>query len=129
MKLLLDTHTLLWALTDPRQLSPRVRSLIADGRNDIGFSAAAILEIAVSRAAGRRNAPRVPGERVADLARQAGYEMLPVTDAHAAAVETIAPSHSDPFDRLMLAQAQIEGMRLVTHDGALAAHDSRTILF
>jgi PIN domain nuclease of toxin-antitoxin system len=129
MRLLLDTHTLLWALTDPKHLSPRVRSLIADGRNEIGFSAAAILEIAVSRAAGRRNAPKVPGERVAGLARQAGYEMLPVTDAHAAAVETIAPFHGDPFDRLLLAQAQIEGFQLVTHDEALAAYDNRTILF
>lgn len=55
--------------------------------------------------------------------------MLPVTDEHAAAVETLASFHSDPFDRLLLAQAQIEGLKLVTHDETLATHDSRIILF
>lgn len=129
MKLLLDTHTLVWALSNPSQLSPRIRSLVADAGNDISYSAASILEIAVGRAAGRRSAPALPAEEAAALGRKAGYEMIPVTEVHAAAVETIAPFHGDPFDKLLLAQAQIEGLRLVTHDAALAAYDSRAILF
>ena len=129
MRLLLDTHTLIWALSNPKQLSAPVRALIADSRNEIHFSAAAILEIAVGRAAGRRSAPKIPADAAAHLARAAGYLPLPVTDQHAAATETIAPYHGDPFDRLILAQARLEKLRLVTHDEKLAAYDSRTILF
>ena len=129
MKLLLDTHTLVWALINPAQLPPLIRALLGDARNEVSFSAASILEIAIGRAAGRRNAPAIPSEEAGVRGRQAGYEMIPITEVHAAAVETIAPFHSDPFDRLLLAQAQIEGLRLVTHDENLAAYDSRTIVF
>lgn len=129
MRLLLDTHTLVWALSSPRQLTPRIQALVADEGNEISFSAASILEIAVGRGARRRNAPALPSEDAAALARRAGYSMLPVTDVHAAVVETISPFHGDPFDKLLLAQAQVEGLRLVTHDAALAAYDRRAILF
>jgi PIN domain nuclease of toxin-antitoxin system len=129
MKLLLDTHTLVWALISPAQVPPLIRTLLEDARNEVSFSAASILEIAIGRAAGRRNAPAIGSEEASALGRQAGYEMIPITDLHAAAVETIALFHADPYDKLLLAQAQIEGLRLVTHDKKLAAYDSRTILF
>ena len=129
MRLLLDTHALLWVFTDPRQIPPHVRTLIADVRNSVSYSAVTILEIAMGRAAGRRGAPKLNAEDANKLARGAGYELVSITDAHAAAVETIAPHHPDPFDKLLLAQAQIEGLQLVTHDATLAQYDSRTILF
>ncbi len=129
MRLLLDTHVLIWALIVPRKLPQQIASLIADGRNDVSFSAATILEIAIGRAAGRRNAPKLTAQQAATLALEAGYKAVAITEVHAAATETIAPYHSDPYDRLILAQAQIEGLSLVTHDEALAAYDSRVILF
>lgn len=129
MKLLLDTHALLWALTMPNRLPPRARRLLLAGTNDVYVSAASIFEIAAKYSVARRNSPGVDGAETVGLATQAGYEFLPVTIEHAAACATLAPYHADPFDRLLLAQAQVEGLRLVTHDEALAAYDSRTILF
>jgi PIN domain nuclease of toxin-antitoxin system len=129
MKLLLDTHALLWALTMPNRLPPRARRLLLAGTNDVYVSAASIFEIAAKYSVARRNSPGVDGAETVGLAKQAGYEFLSVTIEHAAACATLAPYHADPFDRLLLAQAQVEGLRLVTHDEALAAYDSRTILF
>lgn len=129
MRLLLDTHALLWGFSRPRQIPSHVRALISDARNSVSYSAVTILEIAVGRAAGRRGAPALTATEAAALAQEAGYELVAITDAHAAAVETIAPFHPDPFDKLLLAQAQIEGLQLVTHDAKLAQYDSRTILF
>jgi PIN domain nuclease of toxin-antitoxin system len=129
MRLLLDTHTLVWALGAPKQLSHDVRVMLSDHQNSINVSVASIVEIAISRSAGSRHAPKIAATQAAELAKRAGYAMLPMTDTHAAAVETIAPFHGDPFDRLLLAQAQIEGLRLVTHDESLAAYDTRAILY
>jgi PIN domain nuclease of toxin-antitoxin system len=129
VRLLLDTHTLLWAMTKSRTLPQSARRLIEGARNELFFSAISIFEIASKRASGRRSAPAVAADIVADLALRAGLREVPVTQAHAAAVETLAISHPDPYDRLLLAQAQIEGLQLVTHDENLARYDSRTILF
>lgn len=128
MRLLLDTHVLIWALSSPATLSAAARRLVADGRNDIFFSSISVFELASKRASGRRGAPELSAESVALLASSSGFRELAVLSAHAAAVETLAISHPDPFDRLLLAQAQVEDMRLVTHDESLAAYDPRTIL-
>ncbi len=129
MKLLLDTNALIWAMTASRSLPADVQRLIEDARNDVFFSAVNIFEIAVKRAAGRRTAPSIGAAQAALAAGAAGYGFLPVSVEHAVAVETIAQFHPDPFDRLLLAQAQVESMRLVSHDEDLASYDSRTILF
>lgn len=129
MRLLLDTHTLLWAFGAPRRLPRRLESMLLDERNQVHCSAVSILEISIARAAGRRNAPAISAAKAAELAVAAGYALLLMTEVHAAAVETIALFHGDPFDRLLLAQAQVEGLRLVTHDEAIASYDARTILY
>jgi PIN domain nuclease of toxin-antitoxin system len=127
--LLLDTHTLMWAFGAGRLLPRSLRRLVEDGRNEVFYSAISIFEIASKRAAGRRSAPPISAESFVDLAREARLREIPVSVAHAAAVETIAVAHPDPFDRLLLAQAQVEGLQLVTHDETLARFDSRTVVF
>jgi PIN domain nuclease of toxin-antitoxin system len=129
MRLLLDTHTLLWAMTKSRTLPQSAHRLIEDERNDLFFSAISVFEIASKRASGRRSAPTIGADIVAELALRAGLREVPVTHEHAAAVETLAITHPDAFDRVLLAQAQIEGLQLLTHDEDLAGYDSRTILF
>jgi PIN domain nuclease of toxin-antitoxin system len=118
-----------WAVAVPELLSGDVRRLIQIGNNSVFFSSISIFEIAAKRASGRRSAPRVDAGRVVELAQESRLRELPVSVAHAAAVETLAITHPDPFDRLLLAQAQVEDLRLVTHDANLASYDSRAILF
>jgi PIN domain nuclease of toxin-antitoxin system len=129
MRLLVDTHVLLWAVGATRVLVGSVRRLLEDTKNDVFYSSISIFEIASKRALGRRSAPAISGERVVELANAAGLLELPVLAKHAALVESLAMAQPDPFDRLLLAQAQVEDMRLVTHDEDLARYDSRTILF
>ena len=116
-------------MTKSRTLPRFARRLIADERNELFFSAISIFEVASKRASGRRGSPTIAADVVAELALSAGLRELPVTHAHAAAVETLAIAHPDAFDRLLLAQAQIEGLQLVTHDEDLASYDTRTIIF
>lgn len=129
MRLLLDTNALIWAMTGSRALPAHIQRLIKDPKNDIFFSAANIFEIAAKRAAGRRTAPPISAEQASLAAAAAGYSLLSITAEHAVAVETIAPFHPDPFDRLLLAQAHLEDMRIVSHDADMASYDSRTIIF
>ena len=116
-------------MTKSRALTQSVRRLISDERNELFFSAITIFEIASKRASGRRGAPAIAADIVANLALRAGMREVAVTYAHSAAVETLAITHPDPYDRLLLAQAQIEGLQLVTHDERLAKLDTRTILY
>lgn len=129
MRLLLDTHTLLWAMQGGRTLPISARRIIDDDRNDLHFSAVNIHEIAVKRAARRRAMPEFRADEVWQFAIAGGLREVLVTSQHAIAVETLAISHPDPFDRLLLAQAQVEGLQLLTHDERLGAFDNRTIVF
>lgn len=129
MRLLLDTHTLIWALGFSGDLPQSVRRLLTDPRNQVYASAVNIFEVASKRVVTRRSSPEVASERLLRATEAAGYPLLPVTPEHAVAVEGLATFHGDPFDRLLLAQAQVEGLQLVTHDERLAQYDSRTILF
>lgn len=112
-----------------RTLPLSARRLIDDPRNELYFSAISIFELASKRATGRRSAPALGADVVAGLALEAGLREVPVTFRHSMAVETLAIAHPDPFDRLLLAQAQIEGLLLLTHDERLSRYDSLTILF
>ena len=121
MKLLLDTHLLLWAAGEPKKLSTKARRLIADTGNELMFSAASIWEIAIKRALGRADFqvdPRLFRRGLIDN----GYAELPVFSAHAVAVEALLPIHKDPFDRLLVAQSQVEGFVLLTTDAAVARY-------
>lgn len=129
MRLLLDTHTLVWAMEGRNALPSSVRRLIDSDRNDLYFSSVNIHEIAVKRAVKRRHRLALGAEEVWRFAIAGGLSEVVVTSQHAMAVESLAISHPDPFDRLLLAQAQVEGLQLLTHDQRLAQYDTRTILF
>lgn len=129
MKLLLDTHVLLWSLGSPRRISPHVQQLIVSGRNQVFVSVVSLFEVAVRGPAARRLSLDIDAEKVRNRSIETGYDILPMTAEHALATESLAPFHKDPFDRLLLAQAQVENMRIITHDEDLAAYDSRAILF
>ena len=115
MRVLLDTHLLLWALSAPSKLPAEARKLINDA--NVYVSAASIWEIGIKAALGKLSAD--PREVLAAL-EPAGFLELPVTGAHAARVVNLPPVHRDSFDRLLIAQALTEPMRLLTNDAALA---------
>jgi len=121
VKLLLDTHLLLWAAGDPRKLTAKARKLINDPQNELIFSAASFWEIAIKAGLGRDDF-----EVDTHLLRRGlldnGYAELPVTSAHAIAVEALPPIHKDPFDRMLVAQAFTEGILLLTSDPLVAKY-------
>jgi PIN domain nuclease of toxin-antitoxin system len=126
---MLDTHIALWAIADSPRLSARARDLIDDPANQIVVSAVTVWEIA-TRHALARGAPNdmpISGETALGHFRDAGFELLDITPAHAAAVEALPSRHSDPFDRLLLAQALATPLRLLTHDPAVAAYSDLVI--
>ena len=118
MRLLLDTHVLLWAPGDPARLDDGTRDLLEDPVNEVLFSAASIWEIAIKARLGRADFAVGP-ERVAQEARLTGFVELPVTADAAARVASLPSHHRDPFDRLLVAQAMAEPARLYTADPLL----------
>lgn len=121
MKLLLDTHLLLWAAGAPEQLSEASRGLIADPGNALFYSAASLWEVAIKRSLGRadfRVEPRVLRRGLRDN----GYAELPITGEHAVACEGLPPLHKDPFDRILISQALTEGITLLTSDVIVARY-------
>ena len=121
MRILLDTHVLLWAAGMPERLPPDARALIEDTANEPYFSAASLWEVAIKSGLGRddfRVDPRVLRRALLEN----GYAELPITGAHAVAVDLLPPIHGDPFDRLLVAQAQIEAMTLLTADEIVARY-------
>jgi PIN domain nuclease of toxin-antitoxin system len=117
MRVLLDTHMLLWALGSPLKLSKETRKLI--DVSDVYTSAASIWEISIKSSIGKLKAD--PSEIVAAI-EPAGLTMLPISAEHAAKVAQLPPLHKDPFDRMLVAQALSEPMILLTDDGALAGY-------
>lgn len=129
MRLLLDTHIALWAVTDQALLPKSARHLIADDANILAVSAASIWEIAIKYAQKRKGAgaiPMPPGEAIAFF-KEAGFDLLAISPEHAAAVATLPAIHGDPFDRLLIAQALLEPMRLLTHDAQVARYSDTVI--
>ena len=121
MKLLLDTHLLLWAAGAPDRLSTAARALIDDPANTPIFSVASLWEIAIKRGLGRPDFDVDP-RRLRRGLLDNGYEELPITSAHVVAVDALPPLHRDPFDRLLISQAITEGVLLLTADARLAAY-------
>ena len=128
MRLLLDTHIAIWALTARGRLGQTARALIADPENTIYVSAASIWEIAIKFAIGKKAAPPFSGKDAISYFREAGYFLLDITAEHAAAVGDLPRIHGDPFDRLIIAQALREPMRLVTQDKMFAGYSDTIIL-
>lgn len=125
MRILLDTHILLWWLASDKRLPRAAEDLIANPDNDVFASAASIWEIAIKSALGRIRSD--PVEIEAALG-QAGLAELPVTARHAVQVSRLPLHHRDPFDRILLAQSLAEPMRLLTHDKALADYGDLVIV-
>ncbi len=121
MNLLLDTHIALWAITDSPRLSAQAREWIESPRATVWVSAATVWEIAIKHGLGRGDMP-VSGQEALDYFRQSGYRLLAVQSEHAAVVETLPAHHADPFDRILIAQALTEPMRLLTHDSTVARY-------
>lgn len=126
MNLLLDTHVALWAITDSPKLPLKARELILSPKTNVWISAASVWEIAIKHGLGRGDMP-VSGEDAARYFRESGYRFLAVEPEHAVAVEGLSAHHQDPFDRILVAQALAEPMRLMTHD-PLVARYSDTII-
>ena len=126
MNLLLDTHVALWAITDSPRLPLSARQLIASPKNTVWVSAAVVWEIAIKHSLGRGDMP-VSGADALGYFQAAGYRILAVEAEHAVAVEGLAAHHHDPFDRLMIAQALVEPMRLMSHDGVVARYSDTVI--
>lgn len=117
MRLLLDTHVVLWALLDDPRLSPAQRDAIAGG--DVYISAATVWEVGIKRALGKLDVP----DYLFDIAADAGCRPLPITWVHAGAAAALPPHHGDPFDRMLVAQAGTERLLLVSSDAKMAAYD------
>jgi PIN domain nuclease of toxin-antitoxin system len=127
VRAILDTHVFLWWFAAPERLGRRARRLIADGRNDLLLSAASCWEMAIKAALGKLVLPESVERYVpARLAAQ-GMGTLPVLPAHALRVATLPPLHRDPFDRLIVAQALIEELPVLTADPQLAAYGASVI--
>ena len=112
MNLLLDTHVLLWWLDDHPLLSERARNAITDGESLVFLSAVVIWEIRIKEALGKIEVPTNFRDAIADQS----FEMLDITVEHAHAVGDLPMHHRDPFDRMLVAQARVEGLTLLTHD-------------
>ena len=121
MKLLLDTHLLLWAAGRPERLSDAARELLEADDNELVFSTASLWEIVIKRGLGREDFkvdPRLLRRGLLDN----GYSELPIGSEHVVAIDTLPPLHKDPFDRVLIAQALVEGITLLTRDPVVARY-------
>ena len=121
MKLLLDTHVLLWAAGEPARLSANARRLINAADNEPLFSVASLWEIAIKRGLGRKDF-QVDARLLRRGLLDNGYSELPIRSEHVVAVEDLPVIHKDPFDRLLVAQATVEGITLLTLDLVVARY-------
>jgi len=116
MKVLLDTHTFLWWITDDRRLSLRARGIISNEENELFISAATGWEIAIKVRLGRLDLPDDPERFVPAQLRMNALKPLPIGMNHALRVSSLPDHHRNPFDRMLIAQAQVEGMPIVSAD-------------
>ena len=121
MKLLLDTHLLLWAASAPGRLSAQATVLLGDPDHELLFSAASLWEIAIKNGLGRDDF-KVDARLLRRGLLDNQYLELPITSAHAVFVESLPPLHKDPFDRILVAQATVEGIVLLTSDTVVAGY-------
>ncbi|MGH3864661.1 MAG: type II toxin-antitoxin system VapC family toxin [Pseudonocardiaceae bacterium] len=123
MRLLLDSHVVLWSLQSPERLPADVVAMITDPVNSVDVSVASLWELAIKQSIGKLT---VDGDLREHLSLQS-FSELPVLGEHAVAVRELPPHHRDPFDRLLIAQARCEGLTIVTSDRVFAAYDVPTL--
>lgn len=121
MKLLLDTHVLLWAAGSPAQLPPEARAMLENPDNELLFSAASLWEIAIKRSLGRTDF-QVDARVLRRGLLDNGYLELSITSEHAVFIDSLPAIHKDPFDRILIAQATVEGITLLTADALVAQY-------
>lgn len=128
MRLLLDTHVIIWLAVEPELIPPAILAELADPTNEIFASVASIWELAIKESLLKRSGmPPMTSLQALEFLRDAGIELLAITEKHALAVTSLPPIHADPFDRMLVAQAQTEPLRLVSHDRNVAAYNPSTI--
>lgn len=127
MKYLLDTSVWLWSLAAPERINEQARRLLASGRAELYFSAASSWEISIKSALGRLRLPEPPARYVPKRLAAQGIRPLSITHTHALAVAELPQHHSDPFDRLLIAQARVEDMVILTADRAFEPYDVKVL--
>lgn len=118
-RFLLDSHALLWWAEDPAMLSMEARHALADGRHMVFVSVASIWELGIKEASGKLKVP----EDIRVMLKANRFDVLSITADHAHAAPALPPHHRDPFDRMLIAQASVEGLTLVTRDENIAKYD------
>ena len=127
MNILVDTHTFLWAVTDDRRLSETARALIGDGANQVFLSAASMWEIVLKAGAGKLHVTGGASRFLEHEIRRNRLSPLPIQLAHILRVTSLPPIHKDPFDRLLIAQAQVENLPLITSDAEITRYPVQVI--
>ena len=122
MRLLVDTHCWLWFLLSPEKLNPASREALSDSEHVIYFSVASAWEIVIKASLGKLELPQSPSKYIPDRLTQLGHEQLPILQEHVLELENLPAHHKDPFDRILLVQAQVEDLLLVTADRTLALY-------
>lgn len=127
MRVMLDTHAFLWWSLDDDRLSGPAREVIRDGRNDVVVSVASIWEVAIKARKGKLDLPMAVDAYVEDRLRRNRWSTLAVDVQHAVRAAALPMIHADPFDRVLVAQAQVESLPIVTTDAAITRYDIETI--
>jgi len=127
MKIILDTHTFLWWITDDQRLSPHAHEIMEDGKNELLFSAVSAWEMAIKIQLGRLSLPGEPEVYIPDQLRQNAMHVLPIQVAHALQVANLPRHHRDPFDRLLVAQAQVEAVPILSADPNIGKYEVEVI--
>jgi PIN domain nuclease of toxin-antitoxin system len=122
-RLLLDTHALLWWLSDDAQLGAETRRAISNPRNQVYVSAASTWEISIKKTIGKLSAP----DDMDAIVEDEGFDKLPITLFHGEQAGLLTEHHKDPFDRMLIAQAQAEGLIIITNDEKIARYNIRTM--
>lgn len=127
MKALLDTHVFLWWVLDDERLTAFVRDFVANGKNELFLSSASCWEMMIKAKLGRLAFPEAPEKFIPDQMNQNKLTGLPIQIVHALHIHSLPEHHKDPFDRMLIAQAQVERMPIITNDSLLAAYDVKII--
>lgn len=123
MKILLDTHCWLWYLLSPERLNSSVQDILRDSDNEVFLSVGSAWEIVIKAGLGKLSLPLPATEYIPDRLKVLGHQSLPVLQHHVLQVAQLPAHHRDPFDRLLVAQARVEELQLMTADPAIRAYD------
>jgi len=127
MKALLDTHVFLWWVLDDERLTPFVRDFVADGNNELFLSSASCWEMMIKAKLGRLAFPEPPEKYIPAQMNRNNLTGLPVQIVHALHIHRLPEHHKDPFDRMLIAQAQVERMPIITNDSLFADYDVKIL--